>query len=177
MSRLIKASRLAALTLAALLPSLGHAADTRAGALEIRQPWARATPNGAEIGGGYVTIINHGTAPDALVGGSFQASKGFELHEMTVENGVMRMRPTGPVPLPPGGTLVLAPSGKHIMFTGLTRGLKKGEHVAGTLAFRHAGSVPVTFEVEGIGAKGPSAMGGQAGPAMDGMTMDPGHQP
>ena len=61
----------------------------------------------------------------------------------------------------------LSPTGTHIMFTGLKRGLKKGETVDGTLTFAHAGTVPVQFEVEGIGAKGPGAGAGQPMPGMD----------
>ena len=60
------------------------------------------------------------------------------------------------------------------MFTGLKHGLKKGETVSGTLVFERAGTVPVEFEVEGIGAKGPGkdVTLGHAGHNMPGMDMD-----
>ena len=170
MSSLIRAGRLAALISLALAPTLAMAHDFKAGDLVVQHPWARATPKGAQVGGGYLTIINHGTAPDTLTGGSFEASANFEVHDMTTENGVMKMRPSGPLAIPPGGTLTLDPSGKHIMFTGLKHGLEKGTEIAGTLTFEHAGTVPVQFEVEGIGAKGPS--GAHSGHSMPGMKMD-----
>jgi periplasmic copper chaperone A len=170
MSIIGSAGRRVALTLFMLAPSLAGAQDFKAGDLVIRHPWARATPGGAKVGGGYLDVINHGTTPDKLTGGSFEASTGFELHGMTIENGVMKMRPTGPLTIPPGGTLTLDPSGTHIMFTGLKHGLKKGEEVDGTLTFEHAGTVPVHFTVEGVGAKGPS--GGHDKGSMPGMTMD-----
>ena len=165
-----RAGRLAALAAVALLPSLASAQDTKAGDLVIQSPWVRATPNGAQVAGGYLAIVNHGSAPDVLLGGTLAAADRAEVHEMATENGVMTMRPTGPVEIPPGGSVTFSPSGKHIMFTGLMRGLKKGEEVAGTLVFAHAGTVQVRFAVEGIGAKAPSA--GRGGQAMPGMDMD-----
>ncbi len=168
-------SRRAGLCAALGLLALGHtpasardaaARDVTAGDLAIQHPWTRATPGGAQVAGGYLTVVNRGAVPDRLVGGSLAAAQAFSLHEMTVEGGVMRMRPTGPLDIPAGASLTLAPSGRHIMFTGLKRGLKKGEALEGTLVFERAGTVPVRFTVEGIGAKAPGAPG-QAMPGMD----------
>jgi periplasmic copper chaperone A len=166
--------RLAALITLALVPSAAMAGDVTVGDLVIHQPWSRATPGGAQVGGGYLTIENRGTVADRLTGGSFAASSGFELHAMSMDGGVMKMRPAGPLEISPGRTVTLDPSGLHIMFTGLKRGLKKGETVPGTLVFEHAGTVNVEFEVESIGAKGPGAAAApaHAGPAMPGMDMD-----
>ena len=140
-----------------LTPPPAVAADVAVGGLVIRHPWARATPGGAQVAGGYVTILNRGGDADTLTGGSFEASARFELHVMATRNGVMTMRPTGPLTIPPGGSLTLSPSGAHVMLGGLRHGLKEGDTVAGTLTFEHAGTVPVRFTVEGFGAKDPSA--------------------
>ena len=174
MNVFIGAGRLAALATLALAPSLAMARDFTAGSLVIQQPWARATPGGAQIGGGYLTIANKGSTPDRLLGGSFAASAGFQLHIMSMDGDVMKMRPVGQLDIPPGGSVTLNPSGKHIMFTGLSRGLKKGETVAGTLVFEKAGTVPIEFQVEDIGAKAPGddAKLGHAGHDMPGMDMD-----
>lgn len=174
MSRLNGAGRLAALAMLALAPSFAVARDITAGDLVIQHPWARATPNGAAIGGGYLVVVNKGATADRLLGGSFDASSGFELHAMSMDGAVMKMRPTGPLEIPPGGRLTLDPSARHIMFTGLKRGLKKGETVDGALVFEHAGTVPVRFDVEGIGARAPARddAAGHAGQAMPGMDMD-----
>ena len=51
--------------------------EYKAGSLEIKHPWARATPKGATVAGGYMKIINTGTAPDRLVGGSTVAAGEF----------------------------------------------------------------------------------------------------
>ena len=167
------AGRWAALVVIALAPSLAMAGDVTLGTIVIHQPWARATPGGAQVGGGYVTIENRGTVPDQLTGGSFAASSGFALHTMTMDGGVMKMRPAGPLEIPPGKSVTLDPSGLHIMFTGLQRGLKKGETVPGTLTFAHAGTARVDFAVGGIADRGPAgAAPAPAGHAMPGMDMD-----
>ena len=174
MTRFRTAGRLAGLAIFALVPMAAMAGDVTLGTLVIHQPWARATPGGAQVGGGYLTIENRGTAPDRLTGGSLAASAGFELHSMTMDGGVMRMRPAGPLEIPPGHSVTLDPSGLHIMFTGLRRGLKQGETVPGTLVFDHAGTAKVEFTVEGIGAKGPNAGAATPHPghSMPGMSMD-----
>lgn len=174
MPSLDAAGRLAALTLLALASTPALAADVTVGDIVVHQPWSRATPGGAQVGGGYLTVENKGTVPDRLTGGTFAASTGFELHSMTMDSGVMKMRPAGPLEIPPGKTVTLDPSGLHIMFTGLKRGLKKGETVPGTLTFEHAGTAKVDFAVEGIAAKGPSGSmaPAHAGHSMPGMDMD-----
>lgn len=162
-----RTGRLAALALLAILPSMAAAQDFRAGDLVIEHPWTRATPNGAQVAGGYLTVVNHGSTADSLTGGSLAAADKFEIHEMTTQDGVMRMRPTGSLEIPPGGSVKLSPSGKHIMFTGLRHGLKQGEAVDGTLVFAHAGTVAVHFAVESLGARKPSGPADKAMPGMD----------
>jgi copper(I)-binding protein len=129
-------------------------ASYRAGDLLIEQPWSRATPGGAKVAGGYVRITNKGTTPDRLVGGSFAAAGRMEVHEMSVTDGIMRMKPVeGGVAIPPGATVELKPGGYHAMFLDLQHPLKQGDTVQGTLQFEKAGSVPVTYRVLGMGAQ------------------------
>ena len=130
-----------------------HAADVMAGTLKISAPWARATPTGASVGGGYMTITNTGTTPDNLIGGSTAISSRFEVHEMTMDNGVMKMRPvSGGIEIKPGQTVKLEPGGYHVMFVGMKQQLKEGEHFKATLEFAKGGKVDVDFTVEGLGA-------------------------
>ena len=156
----------AAIALLMLTPAAGRAQDYKSGDLVIHQPWARATPKGAQVAGGYLTIVNHGTAPDTLTGGSLAAADTFEIHDMTMDGSIMKMRPAAPLVIPPGGTVTLSPAGSHLMFTGLKHGLQRGEEIDGTLTFSHAGIVAVRFAVEAIGAKAPSGSS-----AMPGMSM------
>jgi copper(I)-binding protein len=131
------------------------AQEIKAGDLTIEKPWARATPKGAEVGAGYLEIRNNGASPDRLTGGSADFA-GVEIHEMSMEGGVMKMRELkGGLEIPAHGSVKLAPSGYHVMFTGLKRPLVKGESVKATLTFEHAGAVAVDFAVQGVGAAGP----------------------
>jgi copper(I)-binding protein len=132
------------------------AQEIKAGDLTIEKPWARATPKGAEVGAGYLVIRNNGAAPDRLTGGSADFA-GVEVHEMSKQDGVMKMRELKDgLEIPAHGSVKLAPGGDHLMFTGLKRPLVKGETVKATLTFERAGGVAVDFSVQGIGAAGPS---------------------
>ena len=166
---LIAAALLAALT-PAWMTAPAQAADVTAGSLKISAPWARATPKGANVGGGYMTITNTGTTPDRLTGGSTDVAGHVEIHEMSIDNGVMKMRPVaGGLEIKPGETVTFKPGGYHVMFMGLKQQLKPGEDVMATLIFEKAGNVAVDFAVEGIGAM----HSGTAKPAanMPGMNM------
>jgi hypothetical protein len=163
---------LTVLSAAAVMASPAIAHDYTLGALKIAHPWARATPKGAQVGGGYLSITNTGAAPDRLIGGATEVSKGFEIHEMSMDKGVMKMRllPNG-LEIKPGETVTLKPSGEHIMFTGLKAPLTKGEHVDATLKFEKAGEVKVFFLVGGIGQMSPDDKSG-VGADMGGMKHD-----
>lgn len=128
--------------------------DVTHGVLTIITPWAKATPAGARVAGGYVTIRNNGSTPDRLMGGTFAAAKRVEVHEMSVVNDVMRMRelPDGLI-IKPGSEVALKPGAFHLMFMELKRQLKPGEIVKGTLVFAKAGRVNVTFEVRTLAGK------------------------
>lgn len=129
----------------------------KAGTIEIEQPWARATPKGATIGAGYMKIRNTGTEPDRLVGGSISFAQRFEVHSMTMEQGVMKMREVKDgLEIKPGETVELKPGGYHVMFVGLKDPLKQGEDLTVTLKFAKAGTVEVKYPVEAVGAGGPA---------------------
>ncbi len=150
-----------------LLAASARAEDVKAGDLVITQGWSRATPGGAKIGGGFLTIENKGSAPDKLIGASADVAGEVEVHEMAVKDGVMTMRPLERgLTIDPGKTVKLAPGGYHLMMMNLKSPLKQGDKVPLTLQFEKAGKVAVTLDVQGVGAKGP---GDSAG--MDGMKM------
>lgn len=142
--------------IAALLFALSlfgaNATDYKAGSLEIGQPWTRVTPKNAPVAGGYLKITNTGTTPDRLLGGSVEVAKRFEIHEMKMDGGVMKMRELKDgLEIPPGATVELKPGSYHIMMMNLSRPLAKGDRIKGTLTFEKAGKVDVEFAVEGIG--------------------------
>ncbi len=151
----------AALALAALQPVLAHDTTSAAtGPVHVEQPWARATPPGAKVAGAFAVIANHGSTPDRLVSATAEIAGRVEIHEMAVTDGVMTMRPLPDgLPIPADGSVELKPGSYHLMLMDLAGPLKDGEHVAGTLTFEKAGTVPVEFVVAPIGAKAPAGMG------------------
>ena len=107
-----------------------------------------------------MTIKNNGTTPDQLVGGTVEVASGFQLHTMTMENGVAKMRDLKDIEINPGQKIEFKPGGSHAMFVNLKHPLSKGQHVKGTLTFEHAGTVQIEYDVEGIGAqRAPTEMG------------------
>jgi periplasmic copper chaperone A len=131
------------------------AQEFKAGDITIDKAWARATPKGAEVGAGYLTIHNNGAAPERITGGSADFA-GVELHEMSMAGGVMKMRELKDgLEIPAHGAVTLAPGGYHLMFTGLKQPLRKGDVVKATLTFEHSGALLVEFPVHGVGASAP----------------------
>jgi periplasmic copper chaperone A len=134
--------------------SAAQAHDYQVGSLKIAHPWARATPKGAAVAGGYLKITNNGKEADRLVSGSVPFAGRFEIHEMSHEGGVMKMRalPKG-LEIKPGETVELKPGSFHLMFMELKAPLVKDQtpRPKGTLVFEKAGTVEVEFAIEAIG--------------------------
>jgi copper(I)-binding protein len=156
------AHHIASVVLLAMLAAVPARADeVKAGDLVISQAWSRATPGGAKVAGGYLTIENKGTAPDRLTGGSADVAAKVDVHEMAMNNGVMTMRPLeSGLAIEPGKTVKLAPGGYHLMMQDLKSPLKQGDKLPVTLNFEKAGKVQVTFDVQGVGAQAPATAGG-----------------
>ena len=163
-SAIVASLRQAVLVLAGLCLTAGLAAGTaaaheyKAGTLTIGHPWTRATPPGAKVGGGFLSITNNGTSPDRLVAVESDAAGSAEIHQMATENGVMKMAPLDKgLEIKPGATVKLAPGGYHVMFMNLKQPFKQGASIKGTLVFEKAGRVPVDFKVDAIASKGADA--------------------
>jgi copper(I)-binding protein len=141
--------------------SPAEAGDYDVGAIHIADTWARATPKGASAAAGYMTVTNNGTTPDRLSCVSSDASAKCQIHSMTMENGVMKMRPVeGGLDVKPGESVMLKPAGMHMMFLDLKHPLEPGKTVAATLQFEKAGTVQVEFPIAAIGAPAPGAATG-----------------
>ena len=145
---------LAALVAVLALPAL--ALDYKLGAIEIGQPWTRATPPTAESGGGYLVLKNTGTTPDRLIAVKSPAADKVEIHEMKMDGNIMRMREVERgIEIPPGATVELKPGGFHVMFMGLKAPFAKEAKVPLTLVFEKAGSIDVDLMVQAMGAQAP----------------------
>jgi len=151
---------LAALLFACALPSGAASAHEYAlKSLKIDHPFARATPPGARTGGVFVTVENAGSQSDRLISVSSPVAGVAELHEMSVDAGVMRMRGVAALEVKPGETLQLRPGGYHVMLRELRQPLKVGDKFPMTLKFQNAGAVEVSVWVEEMGAAGSTAHG------------------
>lgn len=165
---MIRTSLFAAAVCAALAATPALADDVTAGTLKISTPWTRATPKGAAVGGGYMTITNTGNAPDRLIGGAAEIAARFEVHEMSMDNGIMKMREVvRGIEIKPGEKIEFKPGGYHVMFMGLKQQLIQGQNVKATLQFEKAGKVDVVFVIEGLGAQSPAPAGGHSMPGMN----------
>ena len=131
------------------------------GDLRVDDPWARATPPGAPVAGGFMTVRNLGDRPDRLVSVRSAAAEKVEIHEMRADDGMMRMRmlPDG-LDFPAGASVTLQPGGYHLMFIRPRQPFVADGVVPATLVFERAGSVDVQLQVRDAGAR--DAKGGHA---------------
>jgi copper(I)-binding protein len=153
------ASRMVTIAALAAVLGLGFAQAQSSGSIVIEKPFSRATPSGAKIGAGYMTITNKGNAADRLVSASSPVAGKVEIHEMAMQDNVMKMRAlANGLSIEAGKTVSLAPGGYHLMLMDLKAPLKIGDKVPVTLNFEKAGKVDVTLDVGSIGAMQPRGM-------------------
>jgi copper(I)-binding protein len=95
----------------------------------------------------YMTILNRGGNGDRLVAANTAAAGVTEIHETTMENDVMRMRPAGAIDVAAGETIALEPGGYHMMLLDLQRDLIRGEAILVTLVFESGNEVTVAVPV------------------------------
>ena len=125
-----------------------HAHSFKVGAIDIGHPWARPTATGQKAGGGYLKLTNAAGVADRLLSGHTEVAASVELHTMTMDGDVMRMRQVDAIDLPAGQTVELKPGGLHIMFMGLKAPLKEGDTFPLKLKFEKAGEVVVDVKVQ-----------------------------
>jgi copper(I)-binding protein len=128
-------------------------ATFKLGDLAVTSPWTRATPGGAKIAGGYLKITNNGASADRFVGAKSEPTDHVEIHEMSMTDGVMKMRPLpNGLEIKPGETVELKSGGYHLMFMDIKQPLKAGDTFKATLQFEKAGPLEVNFSVRALGA-------------------------
>jgi copper(I)-binding protein len=148
------------------------------GPMHIGDVWARTTPKGASSAAVYLTVTNGGTTPDRMSCVSADAAGQCQIHTMSMENGVMKMRPVeGGVEIRPGESVTLKPGADHLMLTQLKHPLETGSSIQATLQFEKAGTVKVDVPVLAMGAAAPGTGAGSGSMMMQGhdhMMMQPG---
>ncbi len=119
--------KFSALFLSFLIAMPALAAD-----IKIENAWVRAPAPGQAVVGGFLDITSS-LSDASLVSASSPVAEVTELHEMSMKDAVMIMRPVPYIRLPKGQTIRLAPGGLHIMLIDLKKPLKTGDKVALTL--------------------------------------------
>lgn len=129
-----------------------------AGQMMVHDVMAPASPLAGGNGAVYFMVMNNTAQADRLVAVESDVAAAAELHESVEENNVIRMepRPDG-FDLPAGGSVTLAPGGKHVMLVNLKAPLVEGESFTLTLRFQHAPAISVTVPIVAPG----SAPGGE----------------
>lgn len=140
-----------------LLVSASHA-ESMVGDIMLDDAWARPTVQGQQAGGGFIVLMNHGKTDDKLLSATSPAAGRVELHSMSMEGNVMRMRQVPNIELKAGKTVELKPGGLHVMFMDLKKPLEKGAKIPVTLVFEKAGKADVSFVVEARAAGKGEAM-------------------
>ncbi len=118
------------------------------GFISIVKPHLREAPPSATVAAGYLKIKNNGNEPETLLGASSTLSKTIEIHEMKIENEIMKMRevPEG-LTINPGQILELKTGGYHLMFFHLVKQVKQGDTHEIKLNFKKSGEILVPFKV------------------------------
>lgn len=138
--------------LGGLLAALLLSASVHAGDIRVEGAWARATAPGQDAGMADLTLTSKQAA--TLVAVSSTVSNSVEMHSMTHEGGMMKMREVKAIALPAGQRVNLGDSGYHLMLIGLKAPLKAGDSVPLTLKVEVAGkvaSVEAKAEIRAMG--------------------------
>lgn len=131
-----------------------------AGSLAVEDGWSRATADGAKVAAGYLTIKNSGSAADTLVSVETPVSDKGEIHDMTMTDGVMRMRRLAEgLEIPAGGSAELKPGGMHLMFIDLKKQLVAGETVPLKLTFKSGAVIELKLPIRALGSSSGSSTG------------------
>jgi len=140
--------------LLAMLSMQSISADEyRLGHLQITDPYTRTTPPMAAVAGGFMTVTNNGTESDTFLGGSAGFVEAVEIHEMSMADGIMKMRRLeNGLQIAPNETVELKPGGYHLMLIKPSEPMKEGDKHKITLSFKQAGDIEVELEVKDISA-------------------------
>jgi len=115
--------------------------------IEISGVWGRPSPRKAGNGAAYMLIENNGSEDDRVIAAYSDVSEVVELHDMTMDDGVMKMFMVEAYEVPAGGSVELMPGSKHVMFIGLHEKLEVGQVVTVELEFEKSGMKTVEVEI------------------------------
>ncbi|OIQ99364.1 hypothetical protein GALL_186010 [mine drainage metagenome] len=133
------------LSLAISMINIANAATTGSEIVSIQGAWVRPTNPGQEVGAAYMTLTSSQNV--TLVSVESDVTKSVEIHNMSMQNGVMKMRMLDSLPLSAGKPYKLAPGGFHLMLFDLKKPLAIGDQVNFVLNFKTTkNKKPVEFK-------------------------------
>ena len=138
--------------------------SAQAQTIEVKDAWVRATVAGQMATGAFMAIT--AKADTKLVGVSSPAAGITQIHEMKMEDGVMKMRALdGGLDLPAGKPVQFQPGGYHLMLMDLKAPLANNSLIALTLVLRDGKGVESKIELKVPVASGAAqtSAGGKAG--------------
>jgi copper(I)-binding protein len=131
---------------------ISNAHALKCGEIELAHPYASPTLMGSKNGAAYFKAVkNNGKESDQLLGAKGNVSSSVELHEMQLENNVMKMRAVPEVQLPAAYEVTFKhgqANGYHLMLIDLKKPLNQGDKFTLTLSFKKAGNCDAEFWVE-----------------------------
>jgi copper(I)-binding protein len=140
--------KLTQFSIALLFIAANSAADPAS--IVVSRAHARATVPGQTTGAAYIDIENRGKTDDKLLKIVTPAAQSAEVHSMTMDGSIMRMREVGQIDLKPAAKVAMAANeGYHIMLVGLKQPLKAGQKIPLSLRFEKAGKIDVEAVVDG----------------------------
>lgn len=143
--------RLLTFTAALFFSSLAGAHDYTIGNLRVEQGVARPTVPGQPSGAAYLSIENQGKKGDRLLGVKTPIAQSAQIHSMSMQGNIMKMREVNAIELKPSSKTVMQPgNGYHIMLIGLKQPLKLGAQFPLTLIFEKAGMLDISVAVEEV---------------------------
>ena len=101
----------------------------------VKEPRIRATAPGQTVSGAFMTLVNSSETAYALTSVSFSGTRVVEIHETSMNEGMMRMRKVSHIDIPANGSAELKPGSFHIMLIGLEKEMKAGTTEILTLTF------------------------------------------
>lgn len=138
--------------IAAALLILGAASAVHA-QVRVDGAWARATVPSQSATGAFMRLTADKDV--VLIGVSSPVARVVEVHEMSMDKDIMRMRAVDQLPLKAGHTNELKSGGLHIMMMGLKKQIKVGEVVPLTLSFKAADGRVSTVEANAMASFAP----------------------
>ena len=127
----------------ALLTPLASFAQVQ---VTVNEPWVRATVAQQKATGAFMQLNVSGNT--RLVAATSPVANVVEIHEMSMDGTVMKMRAVPGIDVTAGKAVDLKPGGYHIMLIDLKDAIKTGDMVPITLVFEGADKKQQTVEIK-----------------------------